>query len=155
MTIEIRKVVKEDVMGLKDVLDSSALFPSEYLDDMIFDYLNNPESEDIWFTSLIDGNIVGLGYCAHEKLTEGTYNLLAIAVRKELQGKGVGRLMMRHIEQFLREMSTRILIVETSSDPQYALTRAFYLKLDYSQEATIRDFWKEGEHKVIFWKKLS
>ncbi len=152
---EIRNVIKEDVQGLKEVLDSSELFPSQYLDDMISDYLNNAESEEIWFTGVSDGNIIGLGYCRPEKFTDGTYNLLAIAVRKEFQGKGIGRDMMGFIEQQLREKSKRILIVETSSDPQYKLTKEFYEKRDYRQEATIQDFWKEGEDKVIFWKKLN
>lgn len=154
MISEIRKVVKEDVQGFKEVLDSSELFPSEYLDDMIFDYLSNPESEEIWFTSLSNNNIIGLGYCTPKKFTDGTYNLLAIAVRKELQGKGIGRQMIGFIEQLLKEKSKRILIIETSSDPQYQLTREFYKNLNYRQEATIQDFWKEGENKVIFWKKL-
>ncbi len=150
---EIRNVIKQDMDGLKEVLDSSELFPSEYLDDLISDYLNNPETEDIWFTKVESGRNVALGYCAPEKLTDGTYNLYAIAVRKELQGKGIGGEMMNYIEQLLKAKKS-VLIVETSSDPQFELTRKFYTKLNYRFEATITDFWKEGEDKVIYWKKL-
>ncbi len=150
----IRNVISTDIDGLKAVLDSSELFPSEFLDDMIADYLTNPDSEDIWFAALDEGTPVAIGYCAPEKLTEGTYNLYAIAVRKELQGKGLGGEMMRYIEDVLRQKSARILIVETSGDAQFDLTRQFYLKLGYTHEATIREFWNTGEDKVIFWKKL-
>lgn len=150
----IRKVIKEDLTGLKQVLDSSKLFPSEYLDDMISSYFNNSNNEEIWFTS-IDNNIpIAIGYCVPEKLTDGTYNLYAIAVRKELQGQGIGKEMMNFIEVLLKQMNKRILIVETSSDSNYSLTRKFYENLSYKQEAVIRDFWKEGEDKVIYWKKL-
>jgi ribosomal protein S18 acetylase RimI-like enzyme len=155
MTEHIRNTIKADIDGLKEVLDSSELFPSVYLDDMISEYFNNPESEEIWFTSLQEHKIVGLGYCTPEKLTEGTYNLLAIAVRKDMQGRGVGRKMMGYIEKLLKEKSNRVLIVETSSDNQYTLTREFYEKLNYRKEATFQDFWKEGEDKVIYWKKLN
>ena len=155
MKVHIRSSLKEDINGLKAVVDSSELFPSEYLDEMMFDYFNNQDSEDIWFTCLNADKIIGLGYCVPEKLTDRTYNLLAIGVSKDLQGKGVGRMMMVYIEQVLKEKSKRLLIVETSSDNQYKLTREFYEKLDYRHEATIRDFWREGEDKIIYWKILN
>jgi GNAT superfamily N-acetyltransferase len=154
--IQIRKVVKNDVIGLKEVLDSSELFPSEYLDDMMLDYFNNSETEETWFAALDDHNvIVALGYCVPEKLTNNTYNLRAIAVRKELQGKGIGYKMMNYIEDYLRQGNKRILIVETSSDNHYQLTRKFYFKLNYILMATIKDFWNDGEDKIVFWKKLN
>jgi len=155
MSEQIRKVRKEDLNGLKEVLESSELFPPEYLDDMISDYLNNPETEEIWFTCITDDTPIAIAYCGPEKLTNGTYNLYAIAVRKELQGKGIGQKMMNFIEQLLKHNEKRVLIVETSSIDQYKLTRQFYNKLGYRQEATIKDFWNEGEDKVIYWKKLN
>lgn len=154
MITEIRNTIQDDLQGLKEVLDSSELFPSEYLDEMIADYFDNPESEEIWFTNLSEGKIIGLGYCTPEKLTEGTYNLLAIAIRRELQGNGEGKKMINFIENLLSDKGNRVLIVETSSDPQFKLTRKFYDQLGYRKEATIQDFWKDGEDKVVYWKKL-
>ena len=154
MESQIRNVAAEDIPGLKEVLDSSELFPSEYLDDMISSYLTNPDSEEVWFVKVDNGLILAMGFCAPEKLTEGTYNLYALAVRKELQGQGIGREMMAYIESYLKDKSKRLLIVETSSDAQFELTRRFYSKLEYCHEATIRNFWKEGDDKVIFSKKL-
>jgi ribosomal protein S18 acetylase RimI-like enzyme len=151
----IRKVQLQDLTGLKEVLDSSELFPSEYLEDMISDYFNNKDTEDIWFAYIENNRPIALGYCAPEKLTNGTYNLYAIAVRKELQGKGIGQKMMNFIEKLLIDNGKRVLIVETSSIDHYALTRKFYDKLGYRQEAVIKDFWNDGEDKVIFWKKLT
>ncbi len=151
----IRKVQIKDLTGLKEVLDSSELFASEYLDDMISDYFNNSDSDDIWFTYIDNDRPIAIGYCAPEKLTNGTYNLYAIALRKELQGQGIGKKMMNFIEKLLSDSGKRILIVETSSLDQYALTREFYDKLGYRREAVIKDFWNDGEDKVIFWKKLN
>lgn len=151
----IRKVQLHDLLGLKEVLDSSELFPSEYLDDLISDYFNNKDTTDIWFTYIDTNRPIALGYCAPEKLTNGTYNLYAIAVRKELQGQGIGKKMMNYIEKLLTDNGNRVLIVETSSMDHYALTRKFYNKLGYRQEAVISDFWNDGEDKVIFWKKLN
>lgn len=154
--IQIRKVEAADVPDLKEVLDTSELFPSEYLDNMLTDYFTNPDTEEIWFTAVDDSNKkIAIGYCVPEKLTNATYNLLAIAVHKQFQGEGIGQLMMEFIEDYLRRNKKRILIVETSSDERYALTRKFYVKLKYVQMASIKDFWNEGEDKIIFWKKLN
>ncbi|MEM8887179.1 MAG: GNAT family N-acetyltransferase [Bacteroidota bacterium] len=150
----IRAIRNTDIAALKKVLDSSGLFPSEYLDGMIADYLNNPESSDIWFTYVENEIPVSIAYCAPEKLTNGTYNLYAIAVDKGLQGKGIGRKKMAHLEDLLKEKGARILIVETSGTADFELTRDFYHKCEYTEEAVIREFYDEGDDKVVFWKKL-
>ncbi len=154
MKRKIRKVERKDIESLKLVLDSSGLFPSELLDDMISDYLTNPSSKDIWFTTIDNGTPISMGYCAPERLTEGTYNLYAIAVQKNLQGQGIGKEMMNYIENLLREKGNRILIVETSGTLEYKLTREFYYNCNYTQEAIIREFYARGDDKVIFLKKL-
>ena len=124
-------------------------------DDMIFDYLNNPNSSDIWFTETENNVPISIGYCAPEKFAEGTWNIYAIGVRSDIQAKGTGSRMMNFIESHLKEKGERILIVETSSSDDYNLTRSFYKKLGYTKEAVIRDFWEKDDDKVVFWKKLN
>lgn len=150
----IRKVKKEDIPALKVVLDSSELFPSALLDDMINDYLTNEATTDIWFTTVCQGTPVSIGYCVPEQLTDGTYNLYAIAVRKDYQGKGLGKEMMAYIETLLRKQGQRLLIVETSGMTSFALTREFYIKCNYIQQAVIPEFYAKDDDKVVFWKRL-
>ena len=154
MNQKIRPVTTADVDDLKLVLDSCELFPSEYLDEMISDYFNNAETEDHWFTFLIDEKPVAIGYCIPEKLTEGTYNLLAIGVSQNAQRKGVASAMMEYIEQQLKQNNGRLLLVETSSDDAQIAARKLYQKIGYKQVAVIDDFWKEGEDKIVFLKQL-
>jgi ribosomal protein S18 acetylase RimI-like enzyme len=150
----IRTAEKQDIPGMKEVLDSTELFPSAYLEEMMSGYLTDPATDDIWFCASAGNQVMAFAYCVPEKLTDGTYNLLAIATRKAWQGKGIGKEMMRFVERWLKENKNRLLIVDTSGAPQYTLTREFYLKLGYTKEAVIRDFWKEGEDKITFRKKL-
>lgn len=151
----IRTVIKDDLEGLKEVLDSIELFPSEMLDEMISDYFNNPSSEDIQFTKVEDGKPVSIGFCAPEKLTDRTFNLYAIGVKGDKQGEGIGTEMMAFIENKLKQTGQRILIVDTSSTDDFQLTRKFYESLGYNKEAVIRDFWEDGDSKVVYWKKLT
>lgn len=151
---QVRLIKEQDLPDLKKVLDSIELFPSDMLDDMIADYLTHPDSEDIWFTVTDYDRPIAIGYCAPEKLTEGTYNLYAIGVRADIQARGTGSKMMTFIEDHLRVNGHRLLIVDTSGSEDYILTRAFYEKLGYNKEAVIKDFWSEGDDKVVFTKIL-
>lgn len=150
----IRSVSPSDIPALKQVIDSSELFPSEFLDEMIADYFQNKDSTDTWLTYVQDGQAIAIAYCAPEKMTEGTYNLYLIAVNKSQQGKGIGTQIMNYVESLLRKQNHRILLVETSGLPEFEQTRKFYDKLGYTREAVIRDFYQEGEDKIVFWKKL-
>jgi ribosomal protein S18 acetylase RimI-like enzyme len=153
--IKTREIIQSDVDALKAVLDTIELFPAEMLEGMITDYFNNPESEDIWFTATEGDQPIAIGYCAPEMLTVGTFNLYAIGVRADIQGKGIGRQMMAFIENKLKGLGHRLLIVDTSGTDDFRKTRKFYEDLQYTKEAVIRDFWDEGDDKVTYWKKLS
>ncbi|MDX2303834.1 MAG: GNAT family N-acetyltransferase [Microscillaceae bacterium] len=97
---------------------------------------------------------VAIGYCVPEKLTDGTYNLLAIGVSKDFQRQGIASEMMKYIELFLKKSDGRILIVETSTHEAQIGARNFYKNIGYTHTATIKDFWKDGEDKIIFWKRI-
>jgi ribosomal protein S18 acetylase RimI-like enzyme len=154
MLEKIRPIVKTDISGLKQVVDASGLFPSAHLDEMIADYFDCSETKDIWFAFLEKDQPVAVGYCVPEKFTEGTFNLLAIGVSPEAQRKGIASQMMHYIEQRLKQEHGRVLIVETSSDNAQIGARSLYNKIGYLQAAVIKDFWKDGEDKIVFWKKL-
>ncbi len=108
----------------------------------------------MWLTCKSQGRVVGFCYAVPEKLTAGTWNMLAIAVLPSAQGAGAGRALLKHLESALRDRGQRILIADTSGADAYGGTRAFYRKNGYTQEARIRDFWAAGEDKIVFWKSL-
>ncbi len=149
----IKATSTDDIAGLRAVLDGTELFPSEMLADMLTSYLAG-ESEAFWLTCHINGEAAGLCYTAPEDLADGTWNMLALAVRPDLQGKGLGAALVRAAEQRLIDKGQRILIVETSGTDDFALTRKFHAQNGYEEEARIRDFWAEGDDKVIFRKAL-
>lgn len=152
---EIRRISKQDLPALKDIIDSNQLFPSDLLDDMTSDFFGDKASSDIWLTREESSRPVAVAFCAPEKMTEGTYNLYLIAIHKDFQGKGMGAEIMNHVEDLLRKENQRILIVETSGLPEFELTRKFYDNLGYHREAVIREFYQAGEDKIVFWKKLN
>jgi len=123
------------------------------LEGMIAGFLNQT-SRDIWFVYEESDEILSFGFCEPERMTDGTWNLLAIGVEPSKQGKGIGAKMMAHLEAMLASRGERVLLVETMGTPELARTREFYRKNEYAEEARIREFYEAGADKVVFWKKL-
>ena len=142
-----------DLPALKVLIELTGLFPSDMLDDVIADYFNGNARDELWFT-FDRGEPLGIAYCAPERMTRGTWNLLLVAVHPGWQGRGIGASLMRHIEQILARRGERVLLVETSGLPDFERTRTFYRKLGYDEEARIREFYQAGEDKIIFRKLL-
>lgn len=150
----IRPVAPDDVPALEAVIAATGLFPPEMLDGMIAGYLRGDAGEEFWLT-VDDGGAVAVAHGAPERMTQGTWNLLLIAVHPERQGEGLGAKLLRHVERALATRGERLLLVETSGLPSFERTRAFYRKCGYDEEARIRGFYRAGDDKVVFRKALA
>jgi ribosomal protein S18 acetylase RimI-like enzyme len=153
--MNIRPTRHDDLADLQAVLEGTELFPSEMLPEMINSFLSGDESSDQWLTSEVDGKAVGFCYAAPEELTDGAWNMLALAVVPLLQGKGHGGALVAQLEATLKGRGQRLLIAETSGRDAFARTREFYHRNGYIEEARIRDFWAAGDDKIVFWKSLT
>ncbi len=94
--MNIRPLIYEDIPKLEGVLDETGIFPSEMLSSMVDGFISDEEQKDIWLTCEVDGEAIGFCYAAPEQLTDGTWNMLAIAVRPVRQGRGHGSAVVSH-----------------------------------------------------------
>ncbi|MCS6849896.1 MAG: GNAT family N-acetyltransferase [Gemmataceae bacterium] len=99
--------------------------------------------------------VVGFAYYAPAAMTDRTWYLYWIAVRKALHARGIGSALLQHAEDDIRAAGGRLLIIETSSLPSYEQTRRFYQKHGYVQVAVVPDFYADGDSMVVFAKRLS
>ena len=150
----LRSATAADQASIQALLNTIDLFPPDLLPGMMEDYLRNQDTEQCWFVHETEGALLGFCYAAPEAPTDGTYNLLAIGVRTDQQGRGIGSQLMRHAETELTVAGKRLLLVDTSGTADFAPVRRFYVGLGYRQEAVIRDYWGAGDDKVVFWKRL-
>ncbi len=152
--MDIRPTTADDIPGLKAVAEQTGLFPADMVPELLADFLSEEGNNEIWLTGVEEGTPVAMCYAAPEEMTDGTWNMLAIAVLPELQRQEVGTDMVGAIETLLKQGGQRILVVDTSGKEQFAPARSFYVKNGYTEEARIRDFWSDGDDKVIFRKDL-
>ena len=157
MNDPIRPCSEPDLPAVKAIVDAVALFPSELLDDMIsFEPPpgDGDEPRDFWVVHDDGAGPVGVACCAPERMTEGTWNALLLAVRPERQGEGIGAGLMARVEALLAARDARVLLVETSGTDDFERTRGFYARIGYEREAVIRGYYAAGDDKVVFRKAL-
>jgi ribosomal protein S18 acetylase RimI-like enzyme len=102
-----------------------------------------------------DGRLAGYACFGPTPATEGTYDLYWLAVDPVLQGRGVGRGLVRAVEAELMARDARLLIVETSSRANYAATREFYARSGYTEAARVRDFYAPADDRILLTTRLT
>ncbi|MCE5196972.1 MAG: GNAT family N-acetyltransferase [Negativicutes bacterium] len=100
------------------------------------------------------GEIVGFTCFGEIPCTRGRYDLYWIVVKKDFQGKGLGRELLRRTEEAIEARGGRKLYVETSSQEAYLATRRFYERCGYLEIGRFPDFYEDGDAKVTYCRDL-
>lgn len=163
MTRTIRPLVAADRSGVFRILESAGNFTPEEVAtalELIDEWLELGEHSG-YLTYVLEARDEGssevLGYVCFgpTPLTESTYDLYWIAVDKSKHRGGVGKRLMRFAEEEIVRRGGKMLLVETSSQETYGGTIQFYEKTGYQLVGDIKEYYKPGDDKLIFAKKLS
>lgn len=144
--LSVRFMGGDDLDGVRRVLDTTGLFPAAMLDEMAEPFLSGA-APHVWLVATSKNSVIGFAYCEPERMTDGTYNLLAIAVAAERQRGGVGEALVRYLEGVLRASNARLLLVETSTDSDQEGARSFYLKDVSSKRRVFVTFTLRGKRR--------
>ncbi len=157
--MKIRPMVKNDWNGLLKIVRETGMFTPAEVDvanELMEIWLNRPEQKDYIIYSADDerGELSGYVCFGPTPATESTYDLYWIAVSPGKQNRGLGKELLAFAEKRCHERGGRLIVIETSSQPKYAPTRAFYEKRGYTVEARIADFYAKGDDRLIFTRRL-
>lgn len=150
----IRKAIPTDQSALMDVTRATGIFDAgelEFFDDMITKSFNGDMPGHDWLV-LDDHGIIGVAYYAPEVMADNVWNLWFLGVHPDHQGQGHGGKLLRAVEGAVRDHAARLLLIETSGVDAFALTRKFYVKNGYEEEARIREYYEAGHDKIVFRK---
>jgi ribosomal protein S18 acetylase RimI-like enzyme len=157
LQIMIRPAILNDKNEMINLFDALNLFDTDemkFMSELVDNFFNESLGEGHYWIVNDDNGITSAAYYAPESFGQNVYNLYFIGVSPNQQGNGIGSSMLKYVENHLKELGERLLLVETSGLPNFEKTREFYLKNNYEKEATIREYYKEGDDKIIFRKKL-
>jgi ribosomal protein S18 acetylase RimI-like enzyme len=102
----------------------------------------------------VDGKTVSYSCFGPIAMTVGGFDLFWIVTHNDYRALGLGKLLLEETHKAVKKMGGRYLVAETSMMEKYTPTRHFYEKNNYSKEAEIADFYKIGDGKVIYVKRL-
>lgn len=154
-----RSVVPSDTAVIVSVCESTGIFPPEELgaiETLLADY--HARTHETGHEAVVlesDGHVIAVAYLVPKELTDRTWELLMMMVAGWQQGQGHGTRLLQEAEVFLLERGCRLLLIETSSVPEFARTREFYRKNGYAEVATVPDYYADGVGKVSFVKKIA
>lgn len=100
------------------------------------------------------GGLAGYVCFGPAPCTVGTWDLYWIAVAPELRGAGIGSILLQEVEGRLTRFDARVVIIETSSRPDYEATRGFYGRRGYREVARVPDYYEPGDDRVIFARRI-
>lgn len=171
MEIKIRRMISEDREAIKSILLRCNVFNQVEINcalELIDIYLNNPSQKDYLIASALTPTLPSprggegkrervVGYTCYGKtpLTDSVYDIYWLVVKTEYQRYGIGKRLLKYIEDEIIKLSGRMLLAETSSRAVYEKTRRFYLKNGFEKETRVKDFYSTGDDKIIYKKIFS
>ena len=152
------EVIPQDIETVRDIIVSSGFFYDFEVPvavELVQDGLDLGDRSDYHFLfAELDGKTVSYSCFGPVAATEGSFDLYWIATHNDYRGRGIGNELICETHRIIKEMGGRIVIAETSTLEKYTPTRHFYDRTGYTKEAQINDFYKEGDGKVFFVKRL-
>jgi ribosomal protein S18 acetylase RimI-like enzyme len=158
----IRPLAAGDRAGVCKILEGAGNFTSEEVRialELIDEWLELGEGSE-YLTYVLDSAEDGAGVLGYvcfgpTPLTDATYDLYWIAVDKSKHRGGVGKRLLKFAEEEVVRRGGRLLLVETSSQDAYGGTIQFYERTGYELVGRIKDYYRAGDDKLIFARRLS
>ena len=155
----ILTAIETDGLQIRDIAARTGVFSPEEVEcvgELWMEYLTlGPECCGYNFIVERDGDqVLGFACYGRRDLTEGVFDLYWIAVDPKIHRGGVGRRLLAASEEAACKLGARMIIAETSGTALYDPTRKFYCNMGYTIEASIQDFYSEGDDLAIFVKRF-
>jgi ribosomal protein S18 acetylase RimI-like enzyme len=149
---------KNDIQRIMDMVVSTNFFHDHEVEvavELIAERLAKGISTGYHFVfAEVDGVTAAYSCYGHIEMTKSCFDLYWLVTHNDFRGKGIGKKLLDETYREAKKMGCKIIIAETSGREHYAPTQAFYISAGYTLEATIRDYYDDGDDKQIYTKRL-
>jgi ribosomal protein S18 acetylase RimI-like enzyme len=157
--MKIRPLTQRDRARLHSMLIEAQVFTREEIEvavELIGIVLEKPNQEDYKIDCMANDEDQAVGYVCYGPvpMTQGTFDLYWIVVDPRCQGQGVGSRLLHFLEEAVRKTGGRMILIDTSSIPQYERAQKFYFRHGFQEVARVPDYYHPGNDRITFCKKL-
>ncbi|MHB1050553.1 MAG: GNAT family N-acetyltransferase [Bacteroidota bacterium] len=157
--MNVRPTERSDYDPIRSLVIATEVFNQDEIDiavELLDIYLNDPDQQDYEMYTAVNDEKRVMGYICigPTPATAATYDLYWVAVTPDVQAKGIGTMLLTHVEQELKKRNGRLLVAETSSTSKYQKTRAFYERKGFQMLAHIKEYYKQDDDLIIYGKYL-
>ncbi len=140
MTVEAGVFNEEENSTVRELLDG---------------YYEGPEISGYDFLSCReDGQLVGYACYGPRELSSNGYDLYWICASVHVRNKGVGRALMRRVEEEVVKRNGAWLVIETSDTDHYQPARRLYERCGYTLSMYLPDFYCDGDGLCTYTRRL-
>ena len=154
----LRGLLRADRPAIARILETSGAFHEPEIAiglELVDESLDpGPSTDYRWVLAELGGEVVGFACFGPVPLTVGTFDLYWIAVGPDARGTGIATRLDEEVTASVRGLGGRWLLAETSSTPPYAPAHAFYARRGYRLLGRIEDFYRAGDDRLTFGKRL-
>ncbi|MFH1692389.1 MAG: GNAT family N-acetyltransferase [Candidatus Omnitrophota bacterium] len=127
----------------------------EALRDILEEYLEYPDEDYFIFLEKEGDAVLGLIIFSRASITEFSWDIYWMIVARDVQGKGIGKKLIKRMEDFIvQHESQAVLRVETSTKHEFAHARNLYLRCNFIEVGKIPHFYAEDDDLIIYYKQI-
>jgi GNAT superfamily N-acetyltransferase len=152
-------ICADDLQGIEDILRSTGFFYEfeiEIARGLAEETVNSGDEESgyYWMKIYSEEGLVAFANYVRNAFSVHSWDLYWIAVHRNSQHKKLGSLLLKAVEDDVRNSGGKILWLDTSGRPLYAPTENFYRKNGYVLQASLKDYYATGDPKQVYSKIL-
>lgn len=158
MTLNVSASRPADLPDILAAARSVGVFNTEEVgtvEELFQGYLRDPQASGYNFLSCRAGDeFLGFACWGPTALSRGAADLYWICTAQGAQGRGVGVALFQAVEAAVRALGRWLIVIWTSSRPDYAPARQFYRRVGCALQTQIVDFYERGEDLCVFVRAL-
>lgn len=147
-----------DKIKIEEIICSSGCFSEAEIKiaiELADEHINKKEESGYSFILAESlGNVLGYICFGHIAGTDKRFDIYWIAILDNFRNLGIGKKLLQEAEKKIISTNGQRVYIETSSRNTYQVAREFYKKNGYKREAIVTDFYSDGDHKIIYSKRI-